>query len=173
MADDALAAAVRAALAWLYDTEQPGDAWLQHHGVGIRPPDADRTVSAVPAGMGGVAWGRPVLALEVVNPRYRADDSPGHWDVLNGFRAGELDAFADLVEQQGRRVVDRWNGQPLARSGSLALADRAHPSLLAAVGRYHAGCPDHATPLCSWDGCDWYRRGWARVVRPSIVGAAP
>lgn len=132
-------------LRWLYDTEQPNNAILQHHGERLDSL-GNRHVTFCPAGNAG----RVVIILHVTHV-----DVGACWPARNPLRPGELDHLADLLTDIGETVVDRWNGHPHV-TGSIALARPAHPSLQAAVQRYYAGCPTHNTVFCD---CGWFRSG--------------
>ena len=144
---------LRSGLAWLYETEQPEAAILQHHGDGLASR-GNRSVRFIPTGWGG----RVVIVVEVAKVDYGTD--PGARGPRNPLAVDELDAFIALLADLGHAVVHRWNGHPAA-TGSLALAEPAHPSLRAAVARYHAGCPCHRTTLCR---CGWYGEGHRHVI---------
>ncbi|GAB7065883.1 hypothetical protein H7J06_07890 [Mycobacterium hodleri] len=151
-------AAVRSGLAWLYDTEQPERAILQHHGESL-VSQGNRNVRFIPSGWAG----RVVIVVDVTKVEYGTD--PRARGPLNPLAAGELDAFTGLLADLARTVVHTWNGHPAA-TGSLALAEPAHPSLQAAVSRYLAGCPRHHTTLCR---CGWYGEGNRHVIGARAV----
>ena len=146
-------AALRSGLAWLYDTEQPEMAILQHHGESLSS-QGNRSVRFIPSGWAG----RVVIVVDVTKVEYGTD--PRARGPLNPLAVGELDAFAGVLADLGHTVVHTWNGHPAA-IGSLALAEPAHPSLRAAVSRYLAGCPRHRTTLCR---CGWYGEGNRHVI---------
>lgn len=150
-------------LRWLYDTEQPATAI--HHPLGAQLASVDdRVVGFCPSGWNG----HVVVSLAATAPARRAPYR--RWLSLRGPRAmrprdvlapGELEAFAELLSDLGEEVVSTWSGYP-GRSGSVALARPAHASLLAAVARDQAGCPEHGPAgLCE---CDWSRAGRRDVV---------
>lgn len=151
-----------AALRWLYETEQPDSAILQHHGLHIGVAD-NRKISAAPS-----AWdGRAVIVVDVANVQYIP--GPDGYDIpANPLEPGELEELSATLANLGAPVIHTWNGHP-SITGSLALEPPAHSSLVAAVDRYRAGCPDHTGPLCSWDGCEWYPRGNALIVSPAAA----
>lgn len=152
---DALQSAVEAGLAWLYDTVQPDTAILQHHGVPVAAV-GNRRLSFCPVGVNRL----PVVVVDVVGVTYIGDSLRPQ----NPLVAGELEALAALI---GRSVpvATMWNGHP-AVTGSVGLARPAHPSLAAAVARYHARCPEHDSVFCSRTGCSWYRNGHRTVIYP-------
>jgi hypothetical protein len=152
----ALQDAVDVGLAWLYATVQPDTAILQHHGVPVAAV-GDRRLSFCPAGVNRL----PVVVVDVIGVTYIGDSLRPQ----NPLAAGELEALADLL---GRSVpvATTWNGHPAA-TGSIGLARPAHPSLVAAVARYHARCPQHDSVFCSRTGCSWYRDGNRTVIYPS------
>lgn len=155
--DDRVRAVLRAGLTWLYETEQPPDAIDQHHGHGRCV--GDRRYDFAPYG----AKARPVVIVCVLKPRV-----DGAGKVLNPLGGpAEMDAVAEALAELGHLVADRWNGAANHATGSLGMADPAHPSLVAAVDRYRAGCPDHTSPLCGWDGCPWFSTGNKRMVLPA------
>lgn len=157
---DLLAAALR----WLVDTEQPDGALLQHHGVTLPLVVDNRLVRVIPRS----AEGHPVIVVDVAN---RMRD---HQDVLlTRLQQGELDWWAGLLADLGVTVYHQWNGWPAA-TGSLALDVTVHPTLLAAVDGYLAGCPTHPGPgndagvFCR---CGWWAAGYQRLVQPTVRGA--
>jgi hypothetical protein len=152
---DRLQATVDAGLAWLYDTEQPDTAILQHHGVPL-PAVGNRRLSFCPVGFNR----QPVVVVNVVTVTYIEDSLRPH----NPLAAGELEALAALIGRSAP-VSTTWNGHPAA-TGSIGLARPAHPSLVAAVTRYHARCPEHDSVFCSRTGCGWYRDGHRTVIYP-------
>lgn len=155
-----------AGLAWLYDTPQPDGAILQHHGASL-PPVGNRWFRFIPSGWGG----RVVVVVDVAKVEW-IDNGPNDLATpANPLEPDELDWLTCELAVLGVEVVHTWNGHP-AITGSLALARPAHPSLLAAVERYRAGCPEHSGPLCSWGGCPWYGDGNALVVMPALPPAA-
>lgn len=158
---------LRAGLAWLYDTEQPGDAVLQHHGLGVPGGTVDnRSFTFVPVG-----WRRHVVVVvNVVKVEWGEQYGEGPRNPLG---RDELTEITAELARLGAEVVTTWNGHP-GVTGSLALSRPAHPTLGVAVDRYLKGCPTHLTTLCGsgWS-CTWYSDGFAKVVRPSaVVGGA-
>ena len=133
-------------LRWLYDTEQPATAIVDHRGRRLRSA-GDRTVRFTPVGWQG-------RAVVVLIPTADANGS------RRPVSAGELEAFAETVRDLGEEVVATWSGQ---LRGMAALARPAHPSLRAAVRRYEAGCPEHnGDPVCA---C-----GWLAIGRDQVIG---
>jgi hypothetical protein len=153
---DMLRPTLAAGLCWLYDTEQPSDATIQHHGAGL-PSVANRRLRFCPQG-----WeGHPVVVIDVAHVEW---DGP-YLPAKNPLAAGELDAVATLIAETASPVVGIWNGHP-AITGSVALSRPAHPTLVGAVNRYRAGCPEHSTVFCTSEGCTWYRAGHAKIIHP-------
>jgi hypothetical protein len=147
----------------MFDTEQPDGAVMQHHGVSSPQVDG-RVYRFVPVG----ARGLPVVVIDV--PGGAEWDSDGN--LTNGLRRGELRALADELSGLGYAHHDTWNGDR-CMTGSVGLRRPAHPSLVAAVARYHAGCPDHGNVFCSCPepACLWYASGYGRVVQPTWAAA--
>lgn len=151
-------------LRWLYDTEQPATAI--HHPLGAQLASVDdRVLGFCPSGWNG----HVVVSLTATTPPGRRAQYRRWWS-LRGPHAmrpqrflapGELEAFGELLSDLGEEVLSTWSGYP-GRSGSVALARPAHASLLAAVARDQAGCPEHGpAALCE---CDWSRAGRRDVV---------
>jgi hypothetical protein len=156
---DEVVETLRTGLRWLYETEQLDGALLTHHGESLPAIAAvNRQFEFVPQ-----AWNSyPVIVVAVVDVRQvqRGPDMvPG-----NPIRKTELTELAQALTDLGQHVVETWNGHP-GTSGSLALRGPAQPTLLAAVARYRAGCPDHPEKRV-FCGCGWFQRGYSRVVRP-------
>ena len=146
---------LKAGLAWLYETVQPPGAILQHHGVSS-PRAGGRSYGFVPVGAGS----RPVVIIRVAQPRRHPDDGT----LLNPLSRVEVDAVAAEIAKLGYDVADVWNGAG-HDTGSFGLSGPAHPSLVAAVDRYRAGCPEHPQQNVFCD-CGWYQQGNALVVGP-------
>ena len=169
-----------AAMAWLYDTDQPGGAIMQHHGPGgFRL--GDRYYDLTPTG----AENLPVISVTVAGAEFK----PGCWRGFGGeysdsFHAksvlvprGPCEEFLGVVSlaaELGAEVRETWNGAISHTSGSIGLAAPARPSLVAAMSRYQAGCPVHGTVFCGWQGstdeeraCTWYADGRRLVVPPA------
>lgn len=152
-----------AGLAWLYQTAQP-DGAIVNHGPSLAA--GERTYTFHPTG--GQRRG-PEVVIDVRHPRY--EDRGRRRVLTNPLHPGELVEVADVFAILGVTVVDRWNGTQ--ETGSLRLADPAHPSLLAAHRRYLAQCPRHRTVFCGrpadegGDGCSWYRAGAELLVPPT------
>jgi hypothetical protein len=110
-----------------------------------------------------------VVVVNIQKPRYEERD--GDIVLANPLGESEMAEVAEALADMGVSVLDRWNGTH--ETGSLSLAETAHPSLLAAVRRYHDTCPEHRTVFCghgSGQGghdCSWYRRGAALLVQPA------
>jgi hypothetical protein len=95
----------------------------------------------------------------------------GDGTVDNPLTDTEMERVVEALAGAGVTIADSWNGPP-AITGSFALGEVASLSLLAAVSRYRAGCPDHGgSVFCSRPSreqkpCDWYSRGHAKMVLP-------
>ncbi|MFC8862686.1 hypothetical protein [[Kitasatospora] papulosa] len=154
-----------AGLRWLYETEQPADAWDQHHGVSLPLPADNRTYSFCPAGYRSLT----VVVVNVAKVDW-IDNGPNDLKTpANPLKVDELDSLADDLRAHGFEVNDMWNGHP-GITGSVGLARPAHPSLLAAVDRYRAGCLAHPQRSVFCD-CDAWRAGFNRIVRPELLPA--
>ncbi|MGQ4340356.1 hypothetical protein ACN6LF_005225 [[Kitasatospora] papulosa] len=152
-----------AGLRWLYETEQPADAWDQHHGVSLPLPADNRTYSFCPAGYRSLT----VVVVNVAKVDW-IDNGPNDLKTpANPLKVDELDSLADDLRAHGFEVNDMWNGHP-GITGSVGLARPAHPSLLAAVDRYRAGCLAHPQRSVFCD-CDAWRAGFTRIVRPELL----
>ena len=152
---------LRAAVAWLFEVEQPDDAVLQHHGLWVGR-DERFAFEAVPAGAGGA----PLVVVDVALVEWTGH-GPEHRP-KNPITQDEHDAMIAALSPLVA-VRDTWNG-PGAITGSYALAGRAHPSLLAAVERYHRGCPTHRSVFCGrQELCGWYADGRARIIAPAVL----
>ncbi|MDX3230568.1 hypothetical protein [Streptomyces sp. ME19-01-6] len=155
-------AVLDAGLRWLFETEQPADAWAQHHGEMI-PADGNRTYSFVPVG----ARQHPVVVVDVAKVEW-INNGPNQLQTpANPLEPGELQALAAELERRGFAVEATWNGSPGAITGSVGLARPAHPTQVAAVERYHAGCQQHPrrSVFCE---CEAWLAGFRRVVQPVI-----
>ncbi|MEV4079727.1 hypothetical protein AB0J43_05480 [Nonomuraea fuscirosea] len=147
-----------AGLAWLYDTEQPDDALVSHHGE-MLPGVGNRLFGFIPQGWDGHA----IVTVEVQSVEYKVEQG---YDVpANPLEAGELEDLTSQLAALGATVISTWNGHP-ATTGSLALQRSAHPSLLAAVSRCSVGCLEHPreSVFCK---CGWWQQGYGQAVRPT------
>lgn len=154
-----------AGLRWLYETAQPDDAHAQHHGE-LLAADNNRTYRFIPRG----ARNLPVVVVDVTKVEWVKSD-PFTMEPLNPLEPGELEALAAELRRRGFDVYDTWNGGLGAITGSVGLARPAHPGQVAAVERYHRGCPDHPERRVFCD-CETWRAGFRRVVRPTVEPAA-
>ncbi|WP_367139734.1 hypothetical protein [Saccharothrix sp. HUAS TT1] len=154
---DVIMPTLLALMRWGFHVEQPDAAIVPHSGASLTAPaTANRRYSLIPE-VGG--W--PVLVVDVVDSQWDSAKY-AHGVVLH---PDELDCLHLALDSMGFQVVERWNGHPTT-TGSLRLAGRqAHPSLLAAVKRYHAGCPDHPAKGLFCD-CGWYQAGHRDSVQP-------
>ncbi|MEU8829399.1 hypothetical protein [Streptomyces sp900116325] len=151
-----------AGLSWLYGTEQPDNAW-QHHGLLLPVPATNRLYSFIPAN----DWKCPVVAVDVAKIEW-IDNGPNELKTpANPLEPGELEALAAELRTLGFKVTSAWNGHPQT-TGSVGLARPAHPSLVAAVDRYRAGCLVHPGRSVFCD-CDAWREGFSRIVQPSLA----
>lgn len=151
-----LAAILDTGLNWLYDTTQPDDAHQQHHGITIGHPAANRYYGFCPTG----AENLPVVTVNVAKVEYRDYEPP-----VNPLEPGELFDLAQELEARGYTVRTTWNGHP-AVTGSVSLVQPAHPTLVAAVQRYHRGCTVHPERSVFCD-CDAWTAEGRRIVRPA------
>lgn len=146
---------LEAGLVWLYDTEQPEDALVQHHGVAL-PAVGDRWLKFCPQGSAG----RPTIVIDVACVQWGGPYEPPK----NPLAQGEPEQLASMIKRSP--IARTWNGHP-GITGSIALTHPAHPSLLAAVDRYRVRCPEHGSVFCArTHGCRWFRDGDAKVVAP-------
>jgi hypothetical protein len=150
-----------AGLYWLFDTVQPDGALDSHHGTGPRSAE-DRTYSFIPSGHAGM----PVVVMEIHESAKRWAPRRGLMELANPLTDADVTEFEDRLTKLGHTPARSWNGAG-CDTVSMQLAERAHPTLLAAVAKYRRGCPEHAGPLCSWDGCKWYPDARAKLVHPS------
>lgn len=161
MHDLPLHAALTAGLHWLYDTEQPDDAWMQHLGQPIYATD-NRRLTFAPVGADNL----PVIVLDVSWPLWTkhpsGDMAPG-----NPLAPTELPRLAAELEHRGFEVRSTWNGFP-AHSGSVGLVQPARPSQCAAVERYRAGCLLHPERSVFCECVPW-RAGFRRAIYPSAL----
>lgn len=157
--DAATRAVLAAGLTWLYDTPQPDDAIANHHGYSVVV--GERRYRFIGQ---GINWG-PVVVVDVPDPQY---EHRGHDRVVvNGLDGpAEMRRVADALAEMGHRVASQWNGSEGCETGSLGLADRPHPTLTAALRRYHDGCPTHGGVFCPGE-CRWLRDGLDRAVQPT------
>lgn len=154
-----------AGLRWLFEVEQPEDALLQHHGERMKG-EGNRTFDFIPTG----ADRMPVVVVNVAEISYRMNGQ-GYEVPANPLEPNELTDLTTTLAALGVEVTRTWNGHP-AITGSLGLAQPAHPSLLAAVKRYLAGCLTHPerSVFCP---CGWYPEGNAKIVRLAALSSLP
>lgn len=149
-----------AGLRWLYETEQPDGAMVFHLGTVLGDSDGSRTYGFVPDGIG-----RPVVVVKVARQEWKDEGSDRV--LANPIGVDELIEVAAELSKLGAKVVHTWNGHP-SPTGSLALDQLAHPSLLAAVEKYSAGCPVHPQRSVFCD-CGW-KQAYDLAVMPAREG---
>lgn len=159
-----LAEALTAGLHWLYETEQPTDAWMQHHGQQI-PVIDNRFLAFIPTSDGGL----PVIVIGVAMPTWK-EGPRGDMVPANPLTPIELPRLAAELERRGYAVRSTWNGFPGA-TGSVGLVRPAHPSQVAAVDRYRSGCLEHPARSVFCE-CEAWRAGFGRAVAPLPLLAA-
>ncbi|MDX3358046.1 hypothetical protein PV703_33125, partial [Streptomyces sp. ME01-24h] len=149
-------------LHWLYETEQPGNAHQQHHGIVLGLPEENRRYGFCPVG----ARRLPVVSVNVARVDW-IDNGPNDAKTPgNPLGPGELEALAAELEQRGFPIDDTWNGHP-GITGSVGIGRPAHPTLVAAVDRYLAGCLLHPRRSVFCD-CEAWRSEAARIVTVSL-----
>ncbi|MFI6228722.1 hypothetical protein ACIBCR_15575 [Micromonospora echinospora] len=163
--DDKTRDVLAAGLNWLYNTEQPADAALSHHGIST-PRIGNRWYWFIQSGYNGL----PVVVVQVTDPEW--DRTKLDSLLLNPLGGvAEMTAYCDALNALGADVTTWWNGK--GDSGSIGLAKPAHPSLLAALQRYRDGCQNTAddgqlhnqgSVFCR---CDWYRSRRSKLLTPT------
>lgn len=156
-------AVLAAGIEWLFRTVQPEGAIDQHHGACYGQPDSTRYYGFCPQG---------ALNLPVISVNARGWSHADH-ELVGGLEAGEMAATAEVLAALGVVIRDQWNGDGHIH-GSFGLTEPAHPSLIAAVDLYHAGCRSHRPSFCGWQGrteaeraCTWYVDGNRLTVQPT------
>jgi hypothetical protein len=120
-------AATERAFTWLYDTPQPADALVMPAGRDLTFGNTDLTVGIRP---GATA---PTLVLFVASPGQSLNRAQwAEWQTLVG----------KLAKKHKTGIRRTFNGPP-THTGAMVLDAPAHPTLVAAVQRYQAGCPRH------------------------------
>jgi len=146
-------------LSWMLDTVQVAGALDQHHGVYSPVVAAARIYNFVPVG----ARRRPVIVYNVAYPVY----AHGPLGELINPLAGdeECDWMISILADLGVKAAECWNG--MGKTGSIGLAEPAHPSLIAAVDLYMAGCPECApvrNVFCK--AHNWFTAGQEKMTFP-------
>jgi hypothetical protein len=160
-----LAAILDTGLNWLYDTVQPDNAHQQHHGITLGLPEANRWYGFCPDG----ARHLPVVSVNVGKPEWIDNGFNRPMTLANPIDADELPRLAEELRRRGFEPHDTWNGHP-GDTGSVGLVRPAHPTLVAAVQRYHRGCTVHPQRSVFCD-CEAWRAEGARIVRPAASPA--
>lgn len=161
-----LARILDAGLGWLYDTTQPDDAHVTHHGITIGHPEANRWYVFTPDG----AQHLPTVIVNVSHPEW-IDNGFGQPSTLaNPLAPDELPTLAEELRRRGFDVASTWNGHP-GDTGSVGLVRPAHPSLVAAVQRYHRGCTVHPQRSVFCD-CEEWTAAYRRAVKPPYLTPA-
>lgn len=155
---------LRVGLAWLWENRrQRRGALIQHHG--INSGVGKWALDICPAG----ADDMPVVVLEASCYTSRSER------LLLGVRecltTEEVATFTGLVERAawkvGRALVTKtWGGAGhFALSLQLSRRCGKGPAQLGETMRQ--GCPTRGHRLlCSWDGCTWFERGYAKARLP-------
>lgn len=155
-----LATILDTGLNWLYDTVQPDDSHQQHHGIVLHLPEANRWYGFCPDG----AQHLPVVSVDVLKPEWIDNGFNRPSTLANPLGADELPALAEELRRRGFESFGTWNGHP-GPTGSVGLTRKPHPTLVAAVDRYHRGCTVHPERRVFCD-CDAWNAGFTLIVRP-------
>jgi hypothetical protein len=151
---------------WLFVTEQPEGALIQHHGWSLRAEEYQ--LGFVPQ-----AWeGHVVIVLDLGDNQFRDEDGqrlpPGKF---RGLSSREISRARRAIQKLGGDIISEWNGEGCA-SGSFALSNLPQASLVAAVDRYRRGCrecnPDHGNVFCSDPSHLAWREGWGMIRTPRV-----
>lgn len=163
---------LRVALDWLYKTEQPHGAGITQHGIGSAdlPTIPNRRISLLPSWSGN----GPIVSVKVAAPVKAST-----YLVRNPLAPGELDEWAEVIEDLGYGVVQDWPTEA-GVSGSIRLVEQEHPSLTAAYQLYLTGCLTHSRENPVADGetggggtggslcrCGWWREPARLLVTPT------
>lgn len=159
---------LRAGLGWLYDTAQPDDAVLHHLGV-TAPTVGARQLRFCPTQ--AVGGSLATVSIDVPSECWQHNDPSDPQRITSVLAPAELLELATALTAAGYRVKSTWNGHPYV-TGSVGLDDPPHPTLADAVGRYHAGCPEHpaASVFCTCPGWD---AAHGRIVPPAWPATVP
>lgn len=157
--DQQTVAALKTGIAWLAETQQPPGSLPSHLGECFF---GHRKIGFSPGGRATIGRKGIVVVVQIIHPV---------WSLLatleNPFAPGEVDAYANTISSLGHQIVDRWNGTPNSESACFRIDLQAHPSYVAGVDLYHAGCPKHRTKYCAHNGgCTWWHEGYAKVIKP-------
>ena len=137
------------AFTWLYDTEQPPDALVMPAGRTLIPGNAGLALAIRPGITG------PTLSLSTEHASFALNR--GYWDEWQT-------VVAKTAKKHKVGVARTFNGPP-THTGAIVLDTPAHPTLVAAVERFQAGCPLHRG-ACRDEGCSWFTAGARIVVNP-------
>lgn len=149
--EDAIARGLR----WLREVEQPADAIVFHLGDQTRA--AGFAIDFTPRlGGSSIVCVAKLVRIDLEDARRDTERDP------RLLKKAELERVVRALEVQGASVVDSWNGVGLF-SGSFRVALELHPSLAAALTRYHDGCPKHGSVFCK-DADDPFVIGLRRAV---------
>lgn len=150
-------ATIRVGLAWLYDTVQPDGVLDQHHGTGRTV--ADRHYGFVPDQAGCIVSMEITAGQEILDRDHELTNPLEEWEII---------LLRQMIARYGQEVIGSWNGTGTG-TVSLRLGHPAHPSLLAAVDKYRAGCPAHNNSVfCGREeGCTWFEDNHAGLIRPT------
>ena len=162
-----LATILDTGLNWLYETVQPDDAHQQHLGIVLHLPAANRWYGFCPDG----AQHLPVVSVDVIKPEWIDNGFNRPMTLANPLSPDELPALAEELRNRGFESFGTWNGHPGA-TGSVGLTRKAHPTLVAAVERYHRGCTEHPDRSVFCD-CEAWRAEGARAVHPARPAVSP
>lgn len=166
--------ALAAALAWLYETEQPAGAIKDHSDL-LFLVDGTRTLTPLVHEQqeeDSASAALPALRLDVAGE--------GGEDTVTDRDLADL---AEAVRAAGYPVSGTWRSAPVGRhrfsGGYVGLLRPAHPTLIAAADLFDAGCPAHGSSSmrCGdfWGAddeeraCRWYADGRALLVEPELL----
>jgi hypothetical protein len=153
-----LKAVLQSGLDWIWESEHPEGALIQHHGIWCTEgPFLDGRVKLriIPEGHKT----GPVVVFDLHEKEYGPE-----YELLNPFTKDEIDLLRSLVVACGSDVVDEWNGEGYA-TVSLSPARRASHGVLQLVDTYRQGCPEHPRKgvFCN---CGWFSAGKDKVRFP-------
>lgn len=165
LAQASLEAALWAGLRWLYLTEQPDDALVEHRGARIGAVGSH--LRFLPT----TAHGNPLIVVEADSARW---EPTNHATTPTDLTSVELSTITSELIAAGAHP-GTWQSHTI--TSTIVLGTPAHPTLRAAVARYAAGCPYHHDLVCDApikDGgqaCPWHTRGHQAAVWPQLTDA--
>lgn len=149
---------LRSAIQWL-GSQQPQGALVNHLGIYMKKKFADSfCISLCPRGHDGL----PVIIFNKRDCRWEGGRQVE--TITQEHVQQALKIVRQAAQLEGNDVKTSWNGVG-CDSFSIELLKPAGPGVMALLGIYHKGCPDH-TDESVFCRCGWFQKAYAKAKLP-------